>query len=123
MYRRSAVGNLVFKRFNSRLVYQPNAERARAFKETYEQTTNHGKHSASAWRNISIACVPVMIACAWYVYGRESHHLAHVKVQSQQPDEAWPTEFEYQNVRSRKFFWGNGDRTLFWSWANHHKKD
>lgn len=123
MYRRSTAGNLVFKRFNHRLVYQPNAERAKAFKETYEHTVAHGKSSSKVWRNISLACIPVLAVTGFYIYRNEAHHLEHIKLLSQQPDSAWPVEFEYQNCRWKKFFWGDGDKTLFWSWANHHKKE
>jgi len=32
-------------------------------------------------------------------------------------------EFPYQNIRTRNFFWGDGDKTLFWnSRVNYHGK-
>ncbi|OCT48594.1 cytochrome c oxidase subunit VIa [Cladophialophora carrionii] len=33
-------------------------------------------------------------------------------------------EYPYQNIRTRNFFWGDGDKTLFWNnKVNYHKKD
>ncbi|KAL8643096.1 MAG: hypothetical protein Q9228_000276 [Teloschistes exilis] len=33
-------------------------------------------------------------------------------------------EYDYQNIRTKKFPWGDGDKTLFWNdKVNYHKKD
>ncbi|EHK96015.1 putative Cytochrome c oxidase subunit 6A, mitochondrial [Glarea lozoyensis 74030] len=34
------------------------------------------------------------------------------------------TEYDYQNLRTKNYFWGDGDKTIFWNdKVNYHKKD
>lgn len=124
MFRKS--GPQIFKRFNSdgaRFIWKANPEKAKEFAEFSQHQVEHARASANLWRNISIGTIPVLAVCAYYVYGTETHHLQHLKEVAKVPDEDWPVEFEYQNIRSRKFFWGDGEKTMFWSWANHRKTD
>lgn len=33
-------------------------------------------------------------------------------------------EYPYQNIRTKNFFWGDGDKTMFWNdKVNYHNKD
>ncbi|KAG9573539.1 hypothetical protein KCU60_g7487, partial [Aureobasidium melanogenum] len=44
-------------------------------------------------------------------------HQAHLPPKSERP------EYPYQNIRTKNFFWGDGDKTIFWNDAvNYHKK-
>lgn len=112
----------VFARRNHQYNFTPNAEKAAAFKSTLLHTEEHAAGTTSLWRNISIATVPLLALCAWYVYPREVKHIHHLEELTQLPDEEWPVEMDYQNARWRRFFWGS-DHSLFWGPTNHLKKD
>jgi len=41
-----------------------------------------------------------------------------------EPPSGRRVEYPYQNIRVKKFPWGDGDKTLFWNdRVNYHKKD
>ncbi|KAI5208489.1 hypothetical protein E4T39_01276 [Aureobasidium subglaciale] len=44
-------------------------------------------------------------------------HKAHEPPKSEQP------EYSFQNIRTKNYFWGDGDKTIFWNdKVNYHKK-
>lgn len=123
MFRRSTVqASRAFTRLNHRLAYEPNPEKAKAFIENIKHTQEHNKKSSGLWRNISLATIPIIAWCAYVTYGKEAHHVHHIEELNNIPDDEWPKEFEYQNIRSKKFPWGDGDKSLFWSWTNKHRE-
>lgn len=122
MLRRGAQASRVFARHNHHFNFAPNPQKAEAFKSFEKHAEEHAAGTTSLWRNISIACVPLLAACAYYVYPREMHHIEHMEELSKVPDEEWPTEMAYQNMRHKRFFWGS-DKSLFWGPTNHHKTD
>ncbi|ANB14148.1 cytochrome c oxidase subunit VIa [Sugiyamaella lignohabitans] len=105
---------------NKRFV--PNEAKAKEFQETYEHTKEHANSTFGLWKNISIwVCVPALIASGINSYYIEKEHAEHREHNSHIPDEDMPTEFLFQNVRNKKYFWGDGDKTLFWNEkANRH---
>lgn len=119
MLRRSVQAGRVFTRANHQITFKPNAQRAEAYKSFQKHTEEHAVGTTALWRNISLATIPLLAVCAWYVYPKEKHHIDHLIELNQLPDEEWPTEMEYQNMRQRKFFFGDGNTTLFWGPTNH----
>ena len=48
----------------------------------------------------------------WFV---EKEHYEHRKHLEHVPDSEWPKDYEFQNMRQKPYFWGDGDKTLFWN--------
>ncbi|KAF2864526.1 cytochrome c oxidase subunit VIa [Piedraia hortae CBS 480.64] len=82
----------------------------------------HAAATSDVWRKLSIYVVipSLMIAGvnAWRLWLEHWEHKAHdVPLEEK-------TEYPYQNIRSKNFFWGDGDKTLFWNpKVNYHKTD
>lgn len=123
MLRRTVQASRVFARQNHRISFQPDVKKAEALRSFEKHAEEHAVGTTSLWRNISIATVPLLALCAYYVYPKEKHHIEHLVELNQLPDEEWPVEMDYQNIRSKKFFWGDGDKSCFWGPTNHHKQD
>ncbi|KAH8159911.1 hypothetical protein CIB48_g8335 [Xylaria polymorpha] len=67
------------------------------------------------------AVVPCMILAGVNAYNLWSEHWEHW---SHLPPLEERTEYPYQNIRSKNFPWGDGDKTLFWNDnVNYHNKD
>ncbi|KAF1958730.1 COX6A-domain-containing protein [Byssothecium circinans] len=82
----------------------------------------HAAESGELWRKLSIyVAIPCLIIAG--VNGKirwDAHweHKAHDTPIEEKP------EYPYQNIRTKNFFWGDGDKTLFWNdKVNYHKKD
>lgn len=94
---------------------QPNAEKAAEFINNINETRAHAAHTAHLWRNISIwVCIPVMLAAGintYYVEAEHAEHRAHAKPVSDED----LVQYEFQNIRRKSFFWGDGDQTAFWN--------
>ncbi|KAK9461612.1 cytochrome c oxidase subunit VIa-domain-containing protein [Lipomyces oligophaga] len=106
-------------------IWVPNPEKAKAFREQLEAVQHHAGETSNTWAKITFfLAIPLcVIACA-RSYKMESEHIAHVKHEYEHfnEDDA-PAELPYMNVRAKDFFWGDGDKTLFWNPAvNHHKR-
>ncbi|KAK3645465.1 hypothetical protein LTR22_014727 [Elasticomyces elasticus] len=55
---------------------------------------------------------------AWRLWNEHWEHVAHG------PSLEEKVEYPYQNIRTKNFFWGDGDKTAFWNpKVNYHKKD
>lgn len=96
-----------------------------AFKKAYEAEVKHADGVAKLWTKITYyVALPVCLLVAIPITKIELHHAEHRKHLRELPDEEWPTQYEYQNVRLKKFFWGDGDKTFFWnSDVNRHIED
>lgn len=103
----------------------PNPEAAKAFKSQYEATKHHAEQTSSLWRKISwFVAAPAVLATAVNTYFVEAEHAHHREHLAHVSDEDWPKQYDYMNIRSKPFFWGNGDETLFWNpVVNRHIKD
>ncbi|KAK2594620.1 hypothetical protein QQS21_007657 [Conoideocrella luteorostrata] len=57
-------------------------------------------------------------ANAYMLWNNHWEHWSHM------PPLEERTEYPYQNIRTKNFQWGSGDKTLFWNDAvNYHNKD
>ena len=67
---------------------------------------------------------PIIAATAINTYFVEAEHAHHREHNKHLSDEEWPVKpYPYLNVRRVDFFWGDGDKTLFWnSDCNRHIK-
>ncbi|KAI9655813.1 MAG: Cytochrome c oxidase subunit 6A, mitochondrial [Bathelium mastoideum] len=73
---------------------------------------------------LSSVVIPALIlggANAWRLWNEHWTHWEHDL--HEHPIEERP-EYQYQNIRTKNFPWGDGDKTLFWNdKVNFHKKD
>ncbi|KAK4952280.1 hypothetical protein LTR66_013763 [Elasticomyces elasticus] len=57
-------------------------------------------------------------ANAYRLWNEHWEHKAH------EPPLEEKVEYAYQNIRTKNYFWGDGDKTLFWNPnVNYHKKE
>ncbi|KAF8458503.1 cytochrome c oxidase subunit VIa-domain-containing protein [Terfezia claveryi] len=93
-----------------------------AFIKERVATKHHAAETAELWRKLSIYIViPALIVSSINAYNLWTEHWDHVAHDT--PIEEKP-EYPYQNIRSKNFFWGDGDKTLFWNDSvNYHKQD
>ncbi|KAG9500354.1 hypothetical protein J7337_008830 [Fusarium musae] len=63
-------------------------------------------------------CLIAAGANAYWLWNEHWEHWSHL------PPLEERTEYPYQNIRSKNYQWGNGDKTLFWNdEVNYHNKD
>ncbi|CAG85163.1 DEHA2B04730p [Debaryomyces hansenii CBS767] len=87
-----------------------------AFKKASREKAEHSEGITKLWKKITyVVALPVVLLTAIPIARIEMHHAEHRKHLREVPDEEWPTQYEYQNLRQKKFFWGDGDKTLFWN--------
>ncbi|KAG4301364.1 hypothetical protein PCANB_002250 [Pneumocystis canis] len=76
----------------------------------------HSGKIAGLWLKISIfICIPALLlsgANALQLHFKHHKQLSHILKECE--NDSTP-EYSYQNIRNKKFFWGNGDKTLFWN--------
>lgn len=87
------------------------------FVKHIEAVEQHAGHSSGTWKKVSMFLAAPIIAVTavntWFVEKEHAEHRAHNKHLS---DEEWPVPaFPYLNIRRVDFFWGDGDKTLFWN--------
>ncbi|GMM50085.1 cytochrome c oxidase subunit VIa [Starmerella bacillaris] len=117
MLRRTAQFSKQAARSNHRISFTPDPVKGEAFRSYQEHVVQHAKGTTTLWRNISFLSLPLLAVCAYYVVPKEIHHVEHMEALVKLPDDQWPVEMDYQNMRHRKFFWG--DKSLFWGPTNH----
>ncbi|CAG8958855.1 hypothetical protein HYFRA_00011808 [Hymenoscyphus fraxineus] len=93
-----------------------------AFNRERKAVKDHAAATSDLWRKLSIyATIPCLIiasANAYVLWNEHWAHWAHMPPLEERP------EYPYQNMRIKNFFWGDGDKTLFWNdKVNYHKKD
>lgn len=65
--------------------------------------------------------IPCLILGSINAYNLWSEHWEHWE---HMPPLEERIEYPYQNIRTKNFFWGDGDKTLFWNdKVNYHNKD
>lgn len=108
-----------------RMSYYPsNAEAAREFYDNYAHTKEHAQGTGQLWKKISIfVFVPALILTGINTYYIEKEHAEHRAHKLAVPEDERPKDMEFQNIRVKDYFWGDGDKTLFWNpRANFHNK-
>ena len=97
-------------------IYKPDKKAAKAFADSLKATEDHAGGTTELWKKITwFVAVPAIIAATINTYIVEKEHFHHIEEKAKISDEDWPTQYEYQNVRSKPFFWGDGDKTFFWN--------
>ncbi|KAK5943919.1 hypothetical protein PMZ80_003200 [Knufia obscura] len=93
-----------------------------AFNRERAAVKAHAAATSDLWRRLSIyVVVPCLILAsinAWNLWNEHWEHWEHL------PPLEERVEYPYQNIRTKNFFWGDGDKTLFWNEkVNYHNKD
>ncbi|KAI8962638.1 mitochondrial cytochrome c oxidase subunit VIa [Daldinia sp. FL1419] len=93
-----------------------------AFIKERQAVKEHAAATTELWRKISIyAVVPALILAgvnAYILWNEHWEHWSHL------PPLEERVEYPYQNIRTKNFPWGDGDKTLFWNDSvNYHNKD
>ncbi|KAI1101007.1 COX6A-domain-containing protein [Jackrogersella minutella] len=94
----------------------------KAFKEDDGTTLNENKnnHPANKIPHAS-AVIPALILASVNAYNQWNEHWEHWE---HLPPLEERVEYPYQNIRTKNFSWGDGDKTIFWNdKVNYHKKD
>lgn len=105
--------------------FKPDAAKGAAFAKSLDENMQHSAAASATWKKITMAlALPAILIALIPVYRVEEEHAKHRKVLKTIPDDKWPKEYSYQNVRRNKFFWGDGDKTVFWNQGvNRHIKN
>ncbi|CAG8514041.1 3308_t:CDS:2 [Paraglomus brasilianum] len=73
-----------------------------------QAVVEHAKATASLWKKISIyVCIPALVLSTANAYRLMKEHSKHEIHPEDVPN------YSYLRIRSKPFFWGNGDHTLF----------
>lgn len=93
-----------------------------AFNRERQAVKEHAVGTTDLWRKISLyVAVPGLIISglnAYVLWNEHWEHWAHMPPLEERP------QYPYQNIRTKNFFWGDGDKTLFWNNdVNYNKKD
>ncbi|KAF2146217.1 uncharacterized protein K452DRAFT_219342 [Aplosporella prunicola CBS 121167] len=93
-----------------------------AFNRERAAVKQHAAETSDLWRKLSIyvvvPCLAIASANAYRLYYEHEEHEKHLPPREERP------EYPYQNIRTKNFFWGDGDKTAFWNDNhNYHKKD
>lgn len=87
-----------------------------AFKNAMNAEKSHAKGTSALWMKITMfVALPAIALTAVNTYFVEAEHAEHRKHLAHVSDADWPKQYEFQNIRSKPFFWGDGDKTLFWN--------
>ncbi|KEZ42826.1 hypothetical protein SAPIO_CDS5246 [Scedosporium apiospermum] len=112
--RSPAIRSTVQRRFNSTVENE--------FVKERQHAKDHAVGTTDLWKKISLfACIPALVLASANAYKLWNEHWEHW---SHLPPLEERTEYPYQNIRSRNFSWGDGDKTLFWNdKVNYHNHD
>ncbi|KAK3071844.1 hypothetical protein LTR53_007906 [Teratosphaeriaceae sp. CCFEE 6253] len=84
-----------------------------AFNRERQAVKDHASATSDLWRKLSIyVVVPSLCIAAvnaWRLWNEHWEHKSH------EPPLEEKIEYPYQNIRTKNFFWGDGDKTLFWN--------
>ncbi|KPM34563.1 hypothetical protein AK830_g12002 [Neonectria ditissima] len=84
-----------------------------AFIKERQHIKDHAKGTTELWKKISLFGVaPCLVAAGANAYWLWNEHWDHW---NHMPPLEERTEYSYQNIRSKNYQWGEGDKTLFWN--------
>ncbi|KAL2269418.1 hypothetical protein VTJ83DRAFT_1602 [Remersonia thermophila] len=97
-------------------------ETENAFVRERRHIKEHAGATTELWRKISLYGIPPALllagANAYILWNEHWEHWSHL------PPLEERVEYPFQNIRTRNFPWGDGDKTLFWNEeVNYHNKD
>ncbi|KAK0655441.1 cytochrome c oxidase, subunit VIa [Cercophora newfieldiana] len=100
----------------------PKAGEKNAFLRERQAVKDHAAATTELWRKISIyAVLPALVLAGANAYNLWNAHWDHWNHMPPLPERV---EYPYQNIRTKNFTWGDGDKTLFWNDSvNYHNKD
>ncbi|KAF2488916.1 putative cytochrome c oxidase subunit VIa [Lophium mytilinum] len=116
--RTPAARTTVRSRFYSEVKLEGNADNA--FNRERLAVKHHAAATSGLWRKLSIYMVIPALAIAganaYKLWVEHWEHVAHAPPKSELP------EYSYQNIRTKNFWYGTGDKTWFWNdKVNYHK--
>ncbi|GAM43846.1 cytochrome c oxidase subunit [Talaromyces pinophilus] len=113
--------NVVQRRFNS-TENKPDWLVDNKFNRERENVKHHAASTSTLWLRLSIfAVIPCLIGGSINAYNLWNEHWEHW---NHMPPLEERTEYAYQNIRTKNFPWGDGDKTIFWnSEVNYHNPD
>ncbi|KAL1582495.1 hypothetical protein WHR41_08828 [Cladosporium halotolerans] len=93
-----------------------------AFNRERAAVKQHAADTSGTWRKLSIyVVIPSIILAGVNAYRLWNEHWEHWAHGPALEDKV---EYPFQNIRTKNYFWGDGDKTLFWNpKVNYHKKD
>ncbi|KAK7748400.1 Cytochrome c oxidase subunit 13, mitochondrial [Diatrype stigma] len=93
-----------------------------AFVREREAIKEHAAGTTELWRKISIYTIPpALLLAGLNAYNQWTEHWEHWE---HLPPLEERVEYPYQNIRTKNYVWGDGDKTLFWNDSvNYHNKD
>ncbi|KAL8734413.1 MAG: hypothetical protein Q9181_003216 [Wetmoreana brouardii] len=93
-----------------------------AFNRERMAVKQHAAASSDLWRKLSLyVAIPSLIIAAINAKNLWDEHWEHWEHLPPLEDRI---EYDYMNIRTKNFFWGDGDKTLFWNdKVNYHHKD
>lgn len=99
------------------VAYKADPAKAAKFAEHLNAVEHHAEGTTSTWKKVSFfIAVPAIVATAINTYFIEAEHAHHREHTKHLTDEEWPVpKYSYLNIRRIDFFWGDGDKTLFWN--------
>lgn len=122
MFRQTVAKNarIVGRRFQSNLekpVFEASPAKGAKFEQHIEAVEHHAQGSSSTWKKVSFfLALPVIAVTAVNTYFIEAEHAEHREHTKHIKDEDWPVpKYSFLNMRRNDFFWGDGDKTLFWN--------
>ncbi|GMM45304.1 cytochrome c oxidase subunit VIa [Pichia kluyveri] len=116
------------RRFQSNLdkpAFVADPAKGAEFTKHLNDIEHHASGSSSNWKKVSFfLAAPIIAITGINTYFVEAEHAEHRAHNKHLPDEEWPVpKYPYLNIRRVDFFWGDGDKTLFWnSDCNRHVK-
>ncbi|KAK9350347.1 cytochrome c oxidase, subunit VIa [Lipomyces doorenjongii] len=103
-------------RRNYHHLYDENTVMGKKFLDEQKAIHHHASSTAGMWYKVSLyVALPLVTVALIRSFKQETEHISHVKHHAHEEPEDLPPEFPYQNIRRKDFFWGNGDKTLFWN--------
>ncbi|RYP73941.1 hypothetical protein DL770_007701 [Monosporascus sp. CRB-9-2] len=93
-----------------------------AFIKEREAVKEHAAATTELWRKISVyVVVPALILGGINAYNLWTEHWEHWSHMAPLEERV---EYPYQNIRTKNYPWGDGDKTLFWNDSvNYHNKN
>ncbi|CAF9909366.1 MAG: Cytochrome c oxidase subunit 6A, mitochondrial [Heterodermia speciosa] len=91
-----------------------------AFNRERRAVKLHAAESSDLWRKLMIyVTLPCLLLAALNAKNLWDEHWEHEK---HRPPLEERVQYSYQNIRTKAFPWGDGDKTLFWNDKVNYKK-